>query len=93
MSDFIENWEEDHIVSVPRAVYRYKQYLMRERNFQNDYALEKAADYGLGMLQSANFGKPVDFAKAETMFREIAEISQLMANVCREHRTEIQDLQ
>jgi len=79
MSKSLEDAVENYVASVPMAMWKYKKYLMRERNFKQDYAIKKAIDYGEKML-GAGLGKTVPPQLAIALFREFATINTALAD-------------
>jgi len=70
---------ENYVASVPLAMWKHKKYLMRERNFKQDYAIQKAIHYGKSML-IASVGETIPPELAAALFREFAAISNAMAD-------------
>jgi len=77
----IEEIVENYIASTSSAMWKYKKYLMRDKNFSEDYAIEKAIDYGLKMLRSG-LGTTITPEMAMTLFKEQADINTALANLC-----------
>lgn len=77
----LEETVENYVASTSVAMWKYKKYLVAERKFTEDYAIKKAIDYGLNMLQSG-LGQAVPAGKATTMFRELASINTALADHC-----------
>lgn len=74
---------ENFVASVSTAMWKYKKHLMRDRNFTEDYAIEKALDYGLKMLRSG-LGTTITPKMAAALFREQVDINTTLANLCDE---------
>lgn len=70
---------ENYVASVPIAMWKNKKYLMRDKKFKEDYAIEQSLHYGKKMLL-ASVGGPVPPELAASLFREIAIISNTMAD-------------
>ena len=68
-----------YVASVPMAMWKYKKSLMRDKGFKQDYAIEKAIDYGEKML-GAGFSKTITPQLAIALFREFAEINTALAD-------------
>lgn len=77
----IEETVENYVASTSIAMWKYKKFLMKAKNFNEDYAIEKAIDYGLKMLRSG-LGTTITPTMAMVLFREQAEINNALANVC-----------
>ena len=69
----------NYVASVPMAMWKYKKSLMRDKGFKQDYAIEKAIDYGEKMLE-AGFSKIVTPQLAIALYREFAEINTSLAD-------------
>ena len=81
MAKTVEETNEAYVASVPMAMWKTKNSLMRKRNFQEDYAITKACDYGVNML-NAGISDIITPEKAATIFRELATINRVMAELC-----------
>ena len=81
MTKTIEKAVENYVVSVPLAMWKTKRDLMHRRNFQENYAIEQAINYGKNML-NAGVGKEITPQEVAIIFREMASINTAMANWC-----------
>jgi hypothetical protein len=77
----VEESVETYVSSTGLAILRYRKHLIDRRGFKPDYAMKKAVEYGLNMLQ-AGAGSRDDLASAESVFRELSSIYHEMAEVC-----------
>ena len=75
----LEDAVENYVASVPMAMWKYKKYLMREKNFEHKYAVEKSIDYGEKML-GAGLGATVPPELAIALFKEFAIINTALAD-------------
>lgn len=81
MTKTIEKAVENYVVSVPLAMWKTKRDLMQRKNFQENYAIEQAVNYGKNML-NAGVGKEITPQNAVIIFRELATINTTMADWC-----------
>lgn len=79
MTKSIEETVENYVASVPMAMWKYKKSLMRDKGFKEDYAIEKAIDFGEKML-GAGLGETVTPQLAIALFREFAAINTALAD-------------
>jgi len=75
----LEESVENYVASVPMAMWKYKKYLMKTRNFEQKYAIEKAIHYGKKMLEEG-VSETIPPELAAVLFREFADINIAMAN-------------
>ena len=74
----------NYVLSTARAMMNYRDHLV-EKGFQQKYAKEKAAEYGINMLR-AGLGETITPREAEADFRELAYVASILADICTQYQ-------
>ena len=73
----------NYVLSTAKAIINYRDHLV-ENGFQDDYAMKKAVEYGVNML-NAGLGKTFTPQEAAVGFRELAEVCMALADFCNKY--------
>jgi len=70
----------NYVLSTAKAMMNYRDHLV-EKGFQDDYAMKKAIEYGINML-NASLGETFTPQEAAVSFKELADVCTALANLC-----------